>query len=201
MGAIHFLERIGVVAGVPRLGGNGHWGGSEVLHLLQMEIELLRNLSQLGHIALGASGMTGDEVGDELLVEMLLLIDAIEDALEVVEQLERGLAHQSQHAVAGVFRSHLQSTTYMAGDEFAGIIHSSPIGGFVLTVMQDEVVAHTAADETLLDTGQRIDSTIDVEQGTVVGIEIGTYLRMNTTGAFALLASLDVAPFHAIHIS
>lgn len=89
----------------------------------------------------------------------------------------------------------------MAGDEFAGIIHSSPIGGFVLTVMQDEVVAHTAADETLLDTGQRIDSTIDVEQCTVVGIEIGTYLRMNTTWAFALLASLDVAPFHAIHIS
>ena len=85
MSAIYFLERIGIVAGVPRLGGDSHWGGCEVLHLLQMEIEFLRNLSQLRHIALGASGMTGDEVGDELLVEMFLLIDAVEDTLEVIE--------------------------------------------------------------------------------------------------------------------
>ena len=51
--------------------------------------------------------MAGDEVRDELLVEMLLAVDAVEDALELVELLERRFAHQSEHTVAGVLRCHL----------------------------------------------------------------------------------------------
>ena len=200
MGTIYFLEGVGVVACVPGLGRDGHRRRREVLHLFEMEIQFLGDFSQLLHVGFGASGMAGDEVGDELLVEVLLLIDAVEDALEVVELLERGLAHTQQHTVAGVFGGYLQSATDMMRDEFAGILHGGVIGGFVLAVMQDEVVAHTTADKAFLDTRQRIDGAIDVEQRTVVGVKVRTYLRMDATGSLALLASLDVAPFHAVHV-
>ena len=66
---------------------------------------MLGDDSQLCHIGLRATWVAGDEIRDDLLVEMLLAIDAVEDALELVELLERGFAHEVQHAVAGVFRS------------------------------------------------------------------------------------------------
>ena len=117
-----------------------------------MEVQFLGNLRQLRHICLGTSRMTGDEVGDELLVEVLLLIDAIEKTLEVVELLERRLAHQLEHLVAGMFRCHLQPSADMTGDELAGILHGGLVACLVLAAMQDEVVANPAADETFLDT-------------------------------------------------
>ena len=79
--------------------------------------------------------MTGDEVGDDLLVEMLLVTDTVELALEVLELLERRLAHKMEHAVAGVLRGHLQSSADVAGDEFAGVFLGSTVGGFVLATM------------------------------------------------------------------
>ena len=46
--------------------------------------------------------MATDEVGDELLAQPLLAVDAVEGALELLELAERGLAHHLQHAVGGV---------------------------------------------------------------------------------------------------
>ena len=43
--------------------------------------------------------MAGDEVGDNLLVEVLLAIDAVEDVLELVKLLERWFAHETEHVV------------------------------------------------------------------------------------------------------
>ena len=94
LGAEYGLERVGVEAGVPSLGGNGHGRGREVLHLLKMEVQPLGLHGEFGHVFLAASGMAADEVGDDLLVETLLAADAVEDALELVEELERGLAHE-----------------------------------------------------------------------------------------------------------
>ena len=34
----------------------------------------------------------------------------------------------------------------------------------------------------------------------MVGVEVRTYLWMNTTGTLAFLTCLDITPFHAIHI-
>ena len=41
---------------------------------------------------------------------------------------------------------------------------------------------------------------VDIQQGTVVRIEVRTYLRMDTAGTLAFLTSLDVTSFHAVHI-
>ena len=51
-----------------------------------------------------------DEVGDDLFAQVLFTIDAVEDAFELVELLERGLAHEMQHAVAGVLGGYLQAS-------------------------------------------------------------------------------------------
>ena len=53
-----------------------------------MEIESFGDDRQLSHILLMTAGMRTDEVRDDLLVESFLLIDAIEDALELIEQVE-----------------------------------------------------------------------------------------------------------------
>ena len=200
MRTIHFLQRIGVVARIPCLGGHRHGRWGEVLHLFQVEVQFLGDLRQLCHVLLRAARVAGDEIGDDLLVEMLVLIDAVEDALEVVELLERRLAHQLQHPVAGMLWRHLQSSADMTGNQFMGILSGGLVACLVLAMVKDEVIAHATADETLLHPGDGIDGTIDVEKGGVVGVEVRTYLRMDTTGTLAFLTRLDVASPHAIHI-
>ena len=144
--------------------------------------------------------MAGDEIGDDLLVEMLLAIDAVEDALEFVELLERGLAHEVEHTVAGVLWGNLQTAADVAGDEFACILAGSLVGCFVLAVIKQQVVAHAAADEALLDARQGIDGTVDIDQARVVGVEVRTYLRMDAAGALTAFAGVDIASVHAVHV-
>lgn len=144
--------------------------------------------------------MTGNEVGDDLLFQSFLAVDAVKLSLEFIELLERRLAHQSQHMVAGVLRSDLQSTADMAGNEFACVFLCCPVCVFILTLVEQQVVADTTANKALLDFRQRIDGPIDVQQLGVVGVEVGTYLRVNATWALALLADGEVAAMHAIHV-
>ena len=135
LGTLDRFEGIGVVARIPCLCGDCHGCGREVLNLFKLEVEMFGDDSQLGHIGLTASWMAGDEVGNNLLVEMLLAIDAVEDALEVVELLERGLAHQVKDALAGMFWRYLQSAADMAGYQFAGIVHGRLVGCLVLALI------------------------------------------------------------------
>lgn len=41
---------------------------------------------------------------------------------------------------------------------------------------------------------------VDVEQGAVVGIQVGTHLGMDARGPFALAAQLLVSALHAVHV-
>ena len=129
------FERIGVVACVPCFGGIGEWRWRKVLNLLEMEIKVLGNDGQLGHILLLTARVTGDEVGDDLLAKTFLAIDAVEDALELVELRERGLAHEIEHAVAGVLGGYLESARNMTGNQLAGVLHSGLVAGLVLAAM------------------------------------------------------------------
>ena len=94
LGTLDGFKGIGVVARIPRLSGYRHGGWGKVLNLFELEVKMLGDDSQLGHIGLRASWVAGNEIGDDLLVEMLLAIDTVKDALELVELLERGLTHQ-----------------------------------------------------------------------------------------------------------
>ena len=170
MGCVNRLQSIGVVTRVEHLRRDGHRGGGKVLHLLKTIAHLTRNLCQLSHVSLRTTRVTGNEVGDNLLVEAFFAIDSVKLALEVEELLEGGLAHEHQDVVGSVLRSHFQTSADVAGDEFASVLTGSLVDGIVLAVMQQKVVAHTAADETLLDARQRVDSVIDIEEFGVVRI-------------------------------
>ena len=200
LGAEHGFEGVGMVTCVPRLRADGHGRGREVLHLLQVEIEPLGDDGQFGHVFLVAAGVAGDEVGDELLAQALLLVDAVENLLECLELGERRLAHDAQHTVAGVLGGHLEASADVAGDEFAGVFAGALVHLRILALMEQEVVAHTASDERLLDTGQGIDGVVDVEQRAVVGIQVGTHLGMDARRPLALLAQVEVGALHAVHV-
>ena len=66
--------------------------------------------------------------------------------------------------------------------------------------MQQQVVAHTATDETLLYAGQSVDGVVYLEQLRVVGVEVGAHLRMDTRRTFADGARLWVVAVHTVHI-
>ena len=66
--------------------------------------------------------------------------------------------------------------------------------------MEQQVVAHAAADEAFLHAGQGVDSPIEVEQLLMAGVEVRTYLRMDAAGALAVFTGLQVAAVHAVHI-
>ncbi len=51
--------------------------------------------------------MRTDEVRNDLLVKTFFLVDLVEDALELVEEVERWLAHELQDLRTCMFRSHL----------------------------------------------------------------------------------------------
>ena len=161
---------------------------------------MLGDDGQFGHVGLAAARVAGDEVGDDLLVEVFFAVDAVEEALECVELLERRLAHESQHMVGGMLWCHLQATADVSGDEFARVGLGSLVGVFVLAAMEQQVVAYATAYEAFLDAGQCIDGPVDVKQARMVGVQVRAYLRVDAAGSAAFLAGAQVTAVHAVHI-
>ena len=144
--------------------------------------------------------MTADEVRDELLVEVLLLIDFVENAFEVVEELEGRFSHKAEHTVGSVFGCNLQASTHMLHNQFAGVFSIGSVYLFVASIVQQQIVAHTATNKTLLYVRKGIYRTIDVEQSTMVSVQIPAHIRMNARRAFALVADVEVLAMHGIHV-
>ena len=76
-----------------------------------------------------------------MLAQVLATIEFVEDALEVVEELERGFAHETEHTVGGVFGCHFQTATDMLGDEFLSVLTVDAVDALVASVVKQEVVA------------------------------------------------------------
>ena len=144
--------------------------------------------------------MRADEVGDDLLAQAAVVVDAVELPLEVVEEAEGGFAHQLQHTVAGVLWGHLKASADVPRDELARVVGGSAVEGFVAPVVEQQVVAHAAADVAVFDAGQGIYGTVDIEQRTVVAIEVGTDGGMDTRGPAALTARVEVLAPHGVHV-
>lgn len=173
------FKRIRVEACIESRCADGHWSWREILYLLEMEIQILGDDSQLGHVFFMASWVTADEVGDELLVEMSLFVDLVKQLFEIIEKFERWLAHEFQHSVGCILRCHLQSAAHMLGDQLARILHGSLVGFLVLALMEDKIVAYATSNEAFLYSRQCIDSVIYVEQLAVVCDEIWAYFRID----------------------
>lgn len=101
------LESIGIETRVPHLCADGHWCWREVLHLFKFEVQTFCNGSKLSHVLFSTAWMATDEVGDDLLAQVLLPVDALEDFAELPKLVKRRLAHELQYAVRSVLRGHL----------------------------------------------------------------------------------------------
>ena len=64
-----------------------------------MEVQSLGDDGKLRHILFLASGMTADEIRDELLAQSFFTVNSVEYLLELTELAERRLAHDVEHAV------------------------------------------------------------------------------------------------------
>ena len=115
--------------------------------------------------------MRTDEVWNDLLVETLFLVNLVKDALELVEQIERRLAHELQNLRTGMLRCYLQSAAHMLGNQLAGVFPCRLIHLLILALVQQQVVTHTTAYKALLDTRQGIHGMVNLQQLAVGGIE------------------------------
>jgi hypothetical protein len=88
----------------------------------------------------------------------------------------------------------------MFGDEFLCIFPVVLVDAFITRIVKQEVIAYTRTDETLLDARNGIDSTIDVKELGVVGVEILADVWMDAGRTFALMAKVKVLAMHGIHI-
>ena len=65
---VHFLARIWVITKIIHRRGVGHGRGREILHLVGHQPVLVGDVAEFAHLLDGASGMGGDEIGNQLLV-------------------------------------------------------------------------------------------------------------------------------------
>ena len=200
LGAEDRLQGVRIVPRIPGLGRNGHRSRGEILHLFQMKVQSLRNDGKFGHVFFMTARMRTDEVRNDLLVQTFFLVDLVEDALELVEEVERWLAHELQNLWTRMFRSYLQSAAHVLGNQFARVFSSRLIHLFVLALMQQKVVTHTTTNETLLDSRQSIYSMINLQKLAVVGIEVRTNLRVYTRRALAHFAGFLILAVHSVHV-
>ena len=66
-------------------GGQGEWGGSEVLHLVRVQFHASCLVREFFHVLKSATGVRGDKVWYQLLFQSGFPVDAIEDAFELVQ--------------------------------------------------------------------------------------------------------------------
>lgn len=88
----------------------------------------------------------------------------------------------------------------MAGNQFACVGRRTLVYRRILAFVQQQVVSYPTADEALLDTGQGIYGMVDVQQRTMVGIQVRAYLRVDARRALAALAEGLVFSVHAVHV-
>ena len=197
---VHWLERVGVETCVESFGAHRHGRRREVLHLFEVEIKFFGDSRQFCHIFLGATWVRRNEVRNDLLLQSVFLVQAVENGLELVEQIERGFAHQVEHFVAGVLRRHFQAARHMEANQFLIVLAIHLVHLLVAGFVHRKVVAHAAADKRLFHLRHRIHGVVDVEQGAVVGVQIAAWLGVQTRWASAALAPLQVFAVHTIHI-
>ena len=185
---------------VPCFCSHSHRSRSEVLNLFQMEVKPFGYNSQFCHILGRTSGVTAYEVWYNLLAQVMLRIYAVEYLLESFKLLKRRFAHDVKHFVACVFRCYLQSSAHVFNYQLAGVFLSAFVYSLVFAFVQKQVVSHTAANKALFDSWKCIYGMIDVQQWSVVCIQIGAYLGMNARRTFEPAAHTIVLSPHGIHV-
>ena len=181
-------------------GSQRHGCWRKILHLFQFKVQLLRLNSQIGHILVVTTRVTGDKIRNQLLIQSCFPVYPLELLLELSEISKRRFAHQIQHRIRRMFGRHLQPSGNMVRNQLANIFNMTFIKLIVFGVAQQHIVAHTTTDKRFLDARHFIHRPVNVQQRIMIGIEIKAYLREYTRRLTALSADVLLDTLHAVHI-
>ena len=140
-GDVDLLHGPGVQAGIVHDGGQGGGGGVEVLDLLRVVAHLPDVFRQFDGLLQRGAGVAGHEIGHQILVHAVLLVQGEILVHELIIDGVAGLAHFGENRVGNVLRGHLE----LAGD----VVLDQLLEEGVLLVRQQVVKADAAADEYL----------------------------------------------------
>ena len=147
-----------------------------------------------------ATRMTTYKIRYYLLGKPFPMADIIEYLLELMKQAKRWFAHNLQDIIGSMFRCHLQSSAYMMDNQLACVISGCTVQRFILLVVQQKVVSYATANKAFLYIGHSIHFSVYFKKRTVITIQVGTYLRMNTRRTYTYCACFQVFTMHHIHI-
>ena len=180
----------GVLAGMEHGGGESQRGGVEVLDLLRLDIFPLQVLGQLNHVLQRTAGVAADEVFHNLLGLSGLFGGFLEPLHKPAIGVGGWLSHQPQDGGGNVFRGNFQASAHMVGgqlgDEAARLLG------------EGEVEPDAAGDKDVVHFGEFSRRPQEFELRAGIGFQVGTKLRGEATGAFAI-GALASAP-GSVHV-
>lgn len=112
-----------------------------------MKVQTLGDDGKFRHVFFLAAGVAGDKVGDELLSQTFFAVDTVEYLFELSELAEWWFAHDAEHPFRGMLRRNFKAAADMADYEFAGVFLRAFVGFGVFALVQQQVIAYTAADK------------------------------------------------------
>src|SRR6185437_14864572 len=186
--AAQALQR--VLSRVIHRGRRRHGRGQERLHLIGAEAVPLQPQGELQHVLIARTRVGRDEVGNEVLLLAGLARVAVEQRLEAVVGADARLHHHRQ----GSLRDRLRGDLEVAARMMLGqLLH-------VLRRLHGEVVAHAGGDEHLADPRKLAHLAVEMDQGRVIGVEIGTDPRIDARRPAAGALDLPAAAGEPIHV-
>ena len=128
------------------------------------------------------------------------MADAVEDALESMEELERRLSHESQHIVRCVLRCHFKASADMVEDELAGVVACGLVELRVAPVVEKKVIAHAAAYVGMSHGRMCRHAAVYVKQWRMVALKVRADVRCHARRSCAVAACRLLASVHAVHV-
>ncbi|ACY33104.1 hypothetical protein CtCNB1_2358 [Comamonas thiooxydans] len=186
--AAHLGQR--VAAAVVHGRGRGHGARVEGLHLIGTEAVLLEPDGQIHHVLIAGARVGGDEIGNQKLLLAGLFAELLEQLLELVIAADARLHHLGQRTLLGVLGRDLEIAAHMVLDQLLD----------VLWRLHRQVVAQAGTDQNLLDAGQLARAAVDLDQRTVVGVQVLADAGEDTAGLATGRFDLRALAAQAVHI-
>ena len=146
--------------------------------------------------------MRADEIRNDLRLFLAgLFRRTVKLLLELVEELEGRLAHDSQHVVARVLGRDLEPAgNVMLGQFFdVALMARFRLGRHAL-VVKKKIIADAAGNEGVIHALRLANRFVDIEQRGMVGVEIAADVGPDAAGADALVADPLLLALHLVHV-
>ena len=183
-----FAQRI--LAAVVHSCRRGHGRRVKGLHLVGAKTVFLQPQRQVHHVFVAGARVGGDKVWNQILLFTGFQTELLKQSFEFVVAANPRLHHLGERALLGMLRRNLQVTANMVGYQF---FH-------VLGALHRQVVAQARTDQNFLDPLERTGTAVDLDQGVVVGTQVGADTGVNAARLAAGGFNLGAFATQAVHI-